>query len=380
MKNSLILPDNFSRVFQYEAEKDKLIRPIDEDILISPLKPIKSRKKSNILFQMLFIYDRIVIKEIDFAMSYDISSLNNGPIQILSYDDERKMINMKSINHLSPAIDAEYARYLKPAIIKNITSLAKAFYKIKFDGISDNDFASIMFDTIYCKNNDERTHLIEKYKKVFDYNAHLAWITHGRELEKIGFPRAKEFMYDGILGIIGQEIDSVLLDFAISSANDAIIMNPNYDISKLGVNSENSENVSDIYGILKVECSKFLPMLPSFASLSDVLIYKEKSKKDIKRLREVMGELELILKTKGNNAMVAKAVSSVEKAVNELNQAKSLSKVDKWSLFLSLPIAAIETMTTMPPVLSIPMTLFGLYSYTKQKRIIQDNNWIEVIR
>ena len=60
-----------------------------------------------------------------------------------------------------------------------------------------------------------------------------------------------------------------------------------------------SYSTLEAYQILKCECQNIIGTLPIFSSMSDVFRIKEKRRQDVYRLREVLSNLENVLRTDG---------------------------------------------------------------------------------
>ena len=167
----------------------------------------------------------------------------------------------------------------------------------------------------------------------------------------------------------------------ISLKNDSYIINSEYDLSKIGcdIYSKDINTQHKAYEIIKLECSKTIGNLPYMNNLSDVLTLKEKRKTDIKNLREVLCNLETVIKEQGTEKAVIKAANDVQKAAKSLSKGNTLSDVGKWLTLISVPITVAEILYNLPPTSSL-ITVCGAGICLYEQFYKNKGGWCEVVR
>ncbi len=373
----IVLPDKFTSTVLAIAQRESLIDyPIIDDIPHFEVSNYKLKKRlEQQFYQFLFLYDEVVLTDYEFEL-FDLTklySLNN--ISYLDYHSQNGIIHLNRINHIVPAIEYDFSQYIKPAVIHRIKRDMASFYKIKKDKFSDYQFASVCYDMLFS-SKQERQQVINKYAKIYDANS--MYYKTCKELNG-NYVRPTEY-YDNLLAIIANHIDPVLRDFELAKEDGVEILDPPYSIEKLGLTSKKAKNLEEIYGTLRVECSKVIPMLPHFNSIQEVLFYKEKKEKQIKRLRAEIDHLEKVLSTEGREKMILQASEDVKKAAAELCRGEETTAVDKWSLFCALPAGLLEFYLSIPPIASIPLSVCGISSYFKKQYVKDKHGWIRIIR
>lgn len=396
----ILLPSSFSGTVENVVNKDGLAKGIidttpeykeflsnikahdnafdeKEFLKFSYHKQRRNKNKEQQLYQMLLLYDEVLFTDFDFEINYDYSELkkigglvylNDDQISELAYTDrERK-------------IDFNFSQYIKPAVIYNLKDRIKPFYEIKDEKFSDYRFASILFDLVYAEQEQKI-----QFSKVFLEFIKIAKINKDyydsyANYKRKGITPVKGEFYSILLESVLGCVEPVLRDFNLANNQSVEIFNPEYSSEKLGLKTKKITDIVDTYGTLKIECTKVIQALPEFSSIQETLDFKEKNMTDIKRLRSVVDELLDIIENEGREKMIEQAAINVNKAARELNKGKELSKIDKWSIFLALPVSALEFLCTMPPIVSLPLSVFGISSYLTQKHIQKRNNWIRVVR
>lgn len=340
-------------------------------------KQRRNKIREQQLYQMLLLYDEVLFTSFDFEFNYDYSELKK--VGGLIYLNDEQICKM-AYGDRNRKIDFNFSQYIKPAVIHNIKNEIKNLYIIRDKKFSEYRFASVLYDLVYAekkqriqfgKEFDELNKIVKKNKDFYDFvkdNKYEKTITYRQEYNAI------------LLEIVLNCVEPVLRDFALHENQSIEILNPVYSIEKLGLKTKKIEKISDVYGTLKIECSKIIPALPEFSSIKETLDFKEKHMIDVKRLNSVIEELLYILENDGRERMIKQAAINVNKAVEELNKYKLLSKVDKWTIFAALPVGILEFICTMPPIISLPLSVFGISSYLTQTHIKKNNNWIRVVR
>ena len=114
-------------------------------------------------------------------------------------------------------------------------------------------------------------------------------------------------------------------------------------------------------------------------TFEELLRIKENSKKDIKRLREVITELECAVFEKNIN-VTQKVITDLEKAVKELNWSKKLSSVSTIATYSSVPIGVAETIANVFPATGITVSIIGSATTFVANYFNKQNNWINIVR
>lgn len=396
----ILLPESFTGTVENIVNKDGLVKGIvdatkeyeafyndvrkhdstfdeEEFLKFSYHRQRRNKKKEQQLYQMLLLYDEVLFTSFDFEFNYDYSELktigglvylSNEQVDDLAYKDRLRKI------------DFDFSQYIKPAVIHNLKNRIKPFYQIKNEKISDYRFASILYDMVYAEQWQKiqfrkEFHELNKLAKMNkEYYEFIADVNHE------GYIHVPGEFYTVLLETVLYCVEPVLRDFKLYQKHSIEILNPEYSIEKLGSKTKSISDICDTYGTLKIECSKIIPALPEFSSMQETLDYKDKHLTDVKRLRSVIEELLYTLENDSREKMIEQAAISVYKAATELNKGKKLSEIDKWTIFSALPVGVLEFLCAMPPILSLPLSVFGVSSYLTQKQISKKNNWIRVVR
>lgn len=377
----IVLPEKYTSTIIKSAINSELIKYYDfndGDFSIYKFEsPRLSKKIEQQFYQLLFLYDEVILTDYEFEL-YDITKLMDlDNIIYFNFDKQTEIISMDRLNHIVPSIEYDFAQYIKPAVIHNIKRDMAPFYKIKNENYSDYQFASKYYDILF--SDKQRTmRMIEKYANIYDRNA-VYYHKYGELVLGRSNIRPTEFN-DNMLAIIARHLDPVLRDFELVKNDGVEILDPPYSIEKLGLKSKKIQNFEEIYGTLKVECSKLIPMLPHFNSIYDVLKFKEKKNLQINQLREEIDHLEYILESEGKEKMIIQASNDVKKASSELCRGEESTAVDKWSIFLALPAGLLEYYLSLPPIFSMPLSIYGISSYFRKKYMVDRNCWIRIVR
>lgn len=375
----IILPEKYTHTIIKLAKKDKLIDYYDFDngdfSVYETDNHRLNRKIEQLFYQLLFLYDEVVLTDWEFEL-YDISKLANlDNITYLDYDEQLTIISEKRLNNIVPSLEYDFSQYIKPAIIHDIKKDMSSFYKIKKKNYSDYQFASKYYDILFSEKAQQQR-MTKKYGDIYDINALYYHVRSELNRHEV---RPTEFN-DNMLAIIARYLDPILRDFELAKENGIEILDPSYAIEKLGLESKKGQNIADIYGTLKTECQNIIPTLPSFSSIYDVLEFKEKKSSQIKRLREEIDHLEHVLMYEGKEKMLIQAANDVKKAAKELCQGEKTTAIDKFSLYFALPAGLLEYYASLPPIISIPLTICGISSYCRKKYMVDKNSWVRIIR
>jgi len=373
----IVLPENMTKTILMLGKKEGMIKTFEfgeeiDSVMNEEINSLRrNRKKEQIVYQLLLLYDEMVLTDFTFE-GYDISKLTNE--YNITYLNMREQESIFRPDHSSPYIEPDFAQYIKPAVIQNIKKGLSQLYKVKDPDVSDLKFASILYDIVYS-SMEEADILVEKYGHLLETNAlryDLKCYINNREVRR-------GELYEMMVSFMVLEVEKVLRDFELVRNEDTVILDPPYAIDKLGVSSKSISDLSDIYGTLKIECNKMIPDLPAFNSIQEVFNYKEKNKKQIKRFRQEIDNLEKVLASDGREKMIIQATKDVEKSSKELFKLEK-TKVDTWCTFISLPATILEYYKNLPPVVSIPLSVIGISSFFHKKYVEDKHGWIRVIR
>lgn len=381
MKNSIIIPEKFEKIFMIEASKEGLISHIDIgenyrecDELERELYSRYHQTRQKV-FQMLLLYDEIIFP--DFDPTYEYENLQNeGNFSIYSLDDFLQYDPIHEEGHI------EFSEHVKPAIIPKITKELKKYIILKDDNVSYKSIASEIYDIALGRskkinNNVER--ILEVNKFMFD----LQHQQYFKKMDELNAPSVinRNRFYTDLAQLVISSYERLCWQLEISSNRDAYIINCDYQLSKIGCDNYQKDISSYLnsYKILKYECSKIIGNLPKMNSLHDVFEMKEKRKNDIKNLNDVLEQLEYTLKNNGKEQTVIKASNEVKKASDALNKRNDLASVGKWTTLLSVPVSLAEILCGLPPI-GLSLSVIGTGTCIVDKIIKRRNGWCEIVR
>lgn len=135
----------------------------------------------------------------------------------------------------------------------------------------------------------------------------------------------------------------------------------------------------EAYKILKCEYANIIGTLPHMSSIEEALSLKEKRKNDIKNLREVICNLEDVLKAEGKEKTTIKAINDIKKASNALSKCEIVNKIGKWTTLFSVPVGVIE-MLLSGGLIGLGISVVGTATCIIDEKIKRNNNWCEVLR
>jgi len=393
MRDSIILNNEFEFVLIREAKKGDYVKALPKELLgendwLSPNEEERielalhkkiTKEKIQKVLQMVLLYDKIILPcNNDFS---DFSNLiNTGNFDIRSYDDMQEGLG---INKFPGDIDYDYSQIIKPALIYEMKETVKHLYYKRVDGFTDYKFASMMYDLLFSQGTDRFQKLMNTHYDFISSNAIIHMIRHMNNpiysITSTG-DYVKDYLQE-MIQIFAVHVEALLWDMKLSSEYNATIVNTNYRIEKLGYNhAQKLKDRDSIYNTLKIELSNYLGYMPKFESFHDVLRIKDKQRQDIKRLQNVISELEATLVECGNEKMITQAVNNVSKANKELLRLKQYEKVSKWTTYLSIPIAVSEIVMQLPPILGMSLAGIGTSATLKAEHSKKQSGWVSVIR
>lgn len=334
------------------------------------------------LLQMLLLHDEIVFPY-GVLDNVDISAIKNYfNVTILNADDfydEYKIIPSCE-ETFARKEDKNFVEYIKPSIINYLVqAIGKKYYPIT-GKLSCEEFMSQMIDYAFGEKMEiEFVFSGEFYKNVAAYTA--------REFNPIYVDNPKNPIEETMtyLSELFFEIQyvfyKVLWEVKQSNDNDCLIYNSNYDIQNLGLMKDqySASCEQEIYSNIRINISDKIHQLPEMMTFEELLRIKENSKHDIKRLREVITELERAVFDQNIN-VTRKVITDLEKAVKELNWSKKLSSVSTIATYSAVPIGVAETIANVFPATGITVGIIGSATTFAANYFSKQNNWINIVR
>jgi hypothetical protein len=133
--------------------------------------------------------------------------------------------------------------------------------------------------------------------------------------------------------------------------------------------------------MIKIECKNIIGTLPKLNTLHDVIKLKENKHRDIVRLRQVLGDFEMLLRITNNKDALSRIMRGIQTAKNDLNKGSgAFAEIGKWITILSVPIAIAETLLFNAPLIGLPLGVLGAMSVAGTSLLERKNGWINVIR
>lgn len=368
------LPDSYSH-WSKEKKQKLVYRMCGGDTY-------RTAEKNQKLFQMLLLYDEII---------FPYGILDNVDIHLIkkyfkvTVLDDMAFINEYKLNYLlenetTKEEDELFVNYMKPAILNFLVEEIGNKYYIKKSIYSTKEFINYMID---CAFGKEMTFCDKFYKNIKE-NAEL-YTSKVYNPFYFDCPRNIIEKVDAYLGELYQSIYRtfyrVLWEVQLSNDNDCMLYNSYYDIQYLGLNQMNyiSKPEEDIYNNIRINISDKIRQLPQMTTFEELLRIKDKHKKDIKRMRQVITELERCV-VSGEVYIAQKVILDLEQSIKELNKSESLSKVSTIATYAAVPIGIAETMLNIFPVVGITIGIIGAATTVASKHFLNQNNWINIVR
>lgn len=135
------------------------------------------------------------------------------------------------------------------------------------------------------------------------------------------------------------------------------------------------KRVDESFRLLRTCYQEAIGELPKLTSLSDALNLKENRRKDIERLRSVLGEIEESL-LHGETVAARTAAKSFRKAARDLARGTTATKIGRWVTYLSLPAAIAEAYFALLPVIGVSLAIGGATSTFISDAAKAKSNWI----
>lgn len=384
MKNSIILPLNYEKVFMMEARRSGLIKHkeipnapdlSDFDHYEDEVYKRYYKVKQN-LFQMILLYDELIIQDSDPTFEYNKIE-NMGNFKMYPFDD---FYYFDAIHQENNAL---YAEYLKPAILRILKRNLKSYFSISNNGkVSYNKIISELYDFIFEIHDSISKNTME----LLELNETAYKLRNRRNINIMKNLDAPNILIEGrfaaeIISWFRLYYDQLCWQLKISSEQDAYIVNSEFQLSKIGCNiyEESINTYMDAYQILECECANIIGTLPHICSIEEAISLKEKRRNDIKNLREVISNLENVLRTEGREKAILEATKDVRKASSALSKCEKVNKIGKWTTLLSVPMGIAE-MLLGGGIGGFGLSVIGTATCLIDEKIKRNNSWCEIVR
>ena len=171
-KARIVLPDKYTDTIIKVAESEKLIKPYIFNGERADLGT--SRRKNNKIvqqfYQMLYLYDEIIVTDYEWNM-FDYEALTRlVPIRVLDESEQDRLIGLPKKNYILPAIEYDFAQYIKPAVIHKVKNIFNDFYRIRSKSVSLYKYTSMFYDAVFS-NPPQAASIINEHNLLYTFNA-----------------------------------------------------------------------------------------------------------------------------------------------------------------------------------------------------------------
>lgn len=392
-RNIVLFGDVYEKSFLSRSMKEGYIEPITDYYLsnliheIDYVRTYKNLRHQTASLQMFLLFEEVVLVNPD-ILGYEYKRLENtGFFKVISIENESAFSGSLKWDGKLVEQAIIYKDIIVSSLIKKTDKVTK--YYLKKYRLSTKQFWSTVFDMCF----------LESYDTIkSEYLAKVQFFIEDKAKETLTLRGNYEFWRNNVFGpkmiydqlclahyqMVLMATGTFLKMLEFSSFNDCVLLQKEFDITKGYSRYSKRELLSgnDIlhgYQIVRVTYEKLISALPKLSSIEDVLRMKDKRRKEIRRLRQVIFHLESEIK--GNkHKRITKVAKDIAKASRELSRGLTLSKVSKWTTYLSLPIGVVESLLGIPPVLGLSVGLLGVSSTYNCNEIEKNNSWIQVIR
>lgn len=340
-----------------------------------------SKYRSEVLQMMLF-FERTILFDPNLYIDYD-GLLSSGHFELA----ESPANFFKGID--SPT--REYAGLIKPIVIETLIELIEKrkmnfLYPFKVNKRSwlEKLFYFYMEWEPGAGHRDEFEALSRDIEIAANLEVELNTLQLSPYFEGGNRDIVVKMFVDWLPIQIAHETEKLMAMVDYSNKNKGVLLQSEYKFE--GKDSENSiletrkvQRLIDSYSILRISLQKKIGSLPALSSIDDVFKIKEKKRKQIERLKEVLSEIEFNLREERHTGYKT-AVNHINAAVRDLNRAERLEKVNNWTTYLSLPVGAIEAILSLPPIAGLTLGSVGAIATLKTQRAKEKNDWINIVR
>lgn len=391
MRQSIIIPNRFEKIFMSEAEKSGLIKPLynyaDEIFDGNALKESKQyfqrlldnkKHERQSLFRILMLFDDIILPYATSDYDYDKLS-STGLFSFYYFEDYYQTDFMHQEGHI------QYAEQLKSAILPVFEKDVKPYFKFGQVIGGYSNFISDLYDCILLQKP-----FPEKYNSFVQLNKEQFDILNRpriKELESMFGPMPKTLtskrFFSDIVSLLQVLYESLCWQLKISSDNDAAIWNCEFQLSNIGCQDYYSDvdNGLEAYRILRMECGKIIGTLPEVNSIQEVIHLKEKRHRDLHNLRQELSRLEYEIRNGNSQKAIEKAANDITKASNALSKGLVVSEVTKWTNIFSIPIGVVSLCMEQPQIAlcSGALSIIGNAARAVESSIKENNKWFEIL-
>lgn len=347
---------------------------------------VRTEQQNQKLYQMLLLHDEIIfpygiLDNVDLAAisKYFKSTVLDSLDVVKEYN-----LNYYQNVEMTRKEDELFVEYMKPAIMDVLVIDLCPKYYIKKGILSNEEFISYMIDCAFEKDKNFE-HINNTVYSNLKENVEL-FVAKAYKPYYVDAPRNPTEKLDCYLREFYQDIFDVfyraLWEVKQSNDNDCLLYNSYYEVNYLGVQkrSYNVTTEEEIYKNIRININDKIRQLPKMMSFDELLRIKDKHKKDIKRLRQVIDEFEQRILLEGNTNIIQHIDQDIEKAIKELNKSEIVSKVSSMATYASLPISIAETVLSIFPVIGLTTGVVGVATTATTSYFKKQNNWINIVR
>jgi hypothetical protein len=253
-------------------------------------------------------------------------------------------------------------------------------------------FFSMLFDSVYRDEHELKQWVSRLNKKYSE-----AWWEPGSR----GFPGVKTSFPLWTVGVPEMDdnegdfhehfwsdlirlVTFTLVELLESSAmGTAVAIQDLFDVTvapaSVGLENVAISNHDDAYALLRIALEDEIGALPQLNTIDDVLRLRDRRQPDIRRLRQVLNEVETHAR-RGSPAGLIKARQEIAIAARDLTRGETADKVGQWASVLALPLVVAEPLLGIPSVGSAALSIVGggatLLAQANKRR----STWIQVVR
>ena len=330
--------------------------------------------------QMFLLFDKVILVGTD--PGYDCSRMEDtGLIEALTWDEDPLLWGRVTWDRATK----EYAMFLKPIVLDYVVKYNPAERRaVRSHGVQPRTFYSALYDRLFSDAVSENIRsILRDFESAFVQESYSSsksyWDALGRSKEfATGIYRQwfAEMLRDGI--------SRLMTMLELSVLKNAVLVQSEFSMRGLDLDSgvwqkADRQRLMDSYQILRLSFERLIGTLPRLHSLEDVLRLKDKRRRDIRRLRSVLNNIEHELR-EGKRYALNKAEREVREASLELARGNTLQKVSKWTSYLSLPVGMIEACFGLPPVTGLALKFIGTATTLSADVAKAKNGWLQVVR
>ena len=315
-------------------------------------------EKRNRIFQLMLLYDKLdfPIMNNSFVLNDDICEY----AEVLTCKTSEIYMNYPI---LVDDLSCQQAKEWKPIVVNTLVNYdwAENYLDVFNNSYgSVNNAISYLYDAIY----DDFTGM----ERLWEYC--LKEDKPNSSLKEIDY----DWYFERIVNMINMmTVKRVYLYYDYNKDSDK-------DYYSLIFNNFNTENnVTEAYGILKMNISNILELQPSFNNIKEVIDFKRKNKKAIKDLKEELCALEDVLINYGNEKATEKAIEDIRKANSALIKDTPYIKISRFVTLISVPVSLVGWIPFSTP-LSFVLSLCGAATQIKNDVDKSKSNWIYTVR